>query len=583
MNSKIKKNFNAEEKILKNMLGINQYYRKGQRYKPMIGDNTMSMLDIDRLQNVYEILEQSIDSFDDELINLLMQHYENDIDKLFEDVVDEVYKILYGRDKVSGVRPTIRYFNEIDKEIEEQMRINSLAYFCSNTIGMIMNWHHLEWAWLVENFPLLAILAARDHGKSYFFSNAYPLWMVYRYDKNSNLQSRRNGKLGYIFSHTLPQAIELLDIIKDNVEEIDILREKLYPNYRENWSKVSVKFKNGCKIRVRGMLSSIRGAHPGYIVLDDVIKDDSIYSKIKRERTKTYVASAILGMLVPGGQMISVGTPFHYADLYSMFAESKDFVLRKYPAIDKDGNLLWPERHDKKDLEMRRRISGKVVFTREYLVEPISEDTSMFPESILRNSIVGMNSYSYVNNIEAFPIKFKRVIFGGDFALSARVGADFVSFVTFGVDDNENFWLLNLFHEKGVSYTEQKNVLKSIWRRFKPDIMYLEANQFQRIYSEELKNETSMPVKPFITTKRKNSLDEGVPALSVLFENGKIKFPYATENDKKITDMILDEFRSIGWTEKGIEGIGEHDDIVMSIWIARNAYLNKGSFTYDFI
>lgn len=567
-----------------NMLAVNQFIGKGFRYRPGWKQNVATKLDVDKWQNVYDIMDGVINDIDPVLLGRMLEGYSGDIDNMFNDVVNEAYRILYGKDAISKVRPSLRYLKELENELEEQMRINSLAYFNSSVIGMDINWHHVEWAWLVENFLLLAILAARDHGKSYFFSNGYPIWMAYKYDRMSTVQSRTNGRLGYIFSHTLSQAIDLLEIIKDTIEDVDILREKLYPSFRENWSKVSIKMKNGCRIRVRGMLSSVRGAHPGYIVLDDVLKDNVIYSKIIRERNKSYFSSAILGMLIPGGQLITVGTPFHYADLYSMFKESIDFVYRKYPAIDKDGNLLWERRHNKADLDMRRRVSGKIVFSREFLVEPVSDDTAMFPDNLLQRALVGMQSYSYVENIDAFPIKFKKVVTGGDFAISAKVGADWTSFVTFGIDDNENFWLINLYHEKGVGFTEQKRVLRSIWRRFRPDIMYLEANQFQRIYSESLADESSMPVKAFTTTKRKNSLEEGVPGLAILFENNKLKFPYATPKDKKTTDKILDEFRSIGWTEKGIEGVGEHDDIVMSIWIARNAHLYGGAdFTFDFV
>lgn len=564
------------------MITINQYFHKGNLYKH-IQNGQVSRADIDKWQNVYEVIEGLINDLDPVLLGYLYEGYDNDLDKLFKDLSKETYRSLYGHDK-TGVKPTLKYITELNSELEEQMRYNSLTYFNSNVIGMEINWHHVEWGWLVENFPLIAILAARDHGKSYYFSNGYPLWMAYRYDRYSTLKGRLNGRLGYIFSNTQTQSVNLLDIVRDTVEEIDLLREKLYPKFRDNWSKTSVKFQNGCRLRVKGMNTTVRGAHPGYIVLDDVLRDNVLYSKIQRDKSKDYFTSALLGMLIPGGQMIVVGTPFHRADLYSIFEKSIDFVYRKYPAIDKHGNVLWGSRHSKADLDMRKRVAGNMVFTREYLVDPISEDTAMFPEKILKRALVGMQGYSYVENIEAFPIKFKRVVTGGDFAYSARVGADWTCFGTWGIDDLENFWLLNMYHAKGVGYSEQKRALRSIWRRFRPDVIYLEANQFQAIYSETLKEETSMPVYPFVTTTKKHSLSEGVPSLAILFENGKIRLPYSTEKDIKITEKVLDEFRNVGWTEKGVEGIGEHDDIVMMTWIARNAYLKGGSgFSFDFI
>ena len=71
---------------------------------------------------------------------------------------------------------------------------------------------------------------------------------------------------------------------------------------------------------------------------------------------------------------------------------------------------------------------------------------------------------------------------------------------------------------------------------------------------------------------------------TLLFENGKIHFPYQTKLDREITDKILDEFGNIGYTDKGIQGIGAHDDLVMAIWIARMAQLyGTSGFTWDFV
>ena len=407
---------------------------------------------------------------------------------------------------------------------------------------------------------------------------------MYKYDRLSKDQNVLNGRSGYIFSNTQSQVIDLLEIIKDSISDIDILREKLFPNMREVWSKGSIKTKNGCRLRVRGLGSTVRGAHPGYIVLDDPLKDNVLYSRNQREKNKAYFNASILPMLVPGGQMIVAGTPFHIDDLYSIFRNSYDFAYRVYPAIDEQGNLLWKERHNKADLDMRRRVQGNTIFTREFLVRPISDQSTLFPDEITKKSVLGMGGYSYVANVEAFPIKFRKVVTGADFAMSANVGADFTAFVTFGIDHSDNLYLLNLYHKKGVKFYEQRRALMNIWKNFKPDIIFLEANQFQSIYSQILTEETSMPVKPFVTTSRKQDLKDGVPGLSLLFENGKIHFPYQTKLDREITDKILDEFGNIGYTDKGIQGIGAHDDLVMAIWIARMAQLyGTSGFTWDFV
>ena len=539
--------------------------------------------EIYRLENVYMIIESLINDGDEYLLNIMLEAYEKDISKLFDDMITQIYRILYT-DNRSKAKSDLTYIKSVDDEVKQQMRYNSLCYFASDVLNMEINWHHLEWGWLVENFLMLCVLAARDHGKSFFFSHAYPLWMMFRYDRLNKSAKRLNGRLGYIFSNTMPQGVELLEIVKDSISDIPILREKLYPDYRETWSKTSIKCKNGTRVRVRSFGSSVRGAHPGYIIVDDAMKDNVLYSKLEREKNKDYFASVILNMLVPGGQLITVGTPFHTEDLYSLFKHSVDFAYREYPAYDNKKNLLWPKRHNQEDLDMRKRLMGNLRFSREFLCEPINDSSSMFPESILKRSIIGMEGFKYIANIQESKIKFMKVITGADFAKSANVGADYTCFVTFGIDESGNMFLLNMTHKIGMTFAEQKRELRRIWRNFNPDIMYLEANQFQSIYSEQLKDETDMPVVPFITDRKKHSLEEGVPSLSLLFENGKIHFPYGDSVSKEATDKILDEFRNIGWTDKGIQGVGSHDDIVMAIWIARMASIHgKSSFIFDII
>ena len=130
-----------------------------------------------------------------------------------------------------------------------------------------------------------------------------------------------------------------------------------------------------------------------------------------------------MNMLVPKGQVIVVGTPFHFKDLYSLFQPQKSqennfdemykengWVFKKYPAIDKNGRYLWEGRYDEQELTRKRKQLGQLIFTRELLVEPIVSDSSLFPLRLLQKAFVNMENYKLVGNIEAFPLKFKRVV-----------------------------------------------------------------------------------------------------------------------------------------------------------------------------
>ena len=60
----------------------------------------------------------------------------------------------------------------------------SLLFFSKHILGMQINWHHEEWARLLESKnERLLVQSARGHGKSFFFAKAYPLWLAYRSNK----------------------------------------------------------------------------------------------------------------------------------------------------------------------------------------------------------------------------------------------------------------------------------------------------------------------------------------------------------------------------------------------------------------
>jgi len=526
----------------------------------------------------------------DDVIKIMSSGYDRDIDALLDDTVKEVYRILYGR--VGEIKPNLKGVSEMDGFLEESMRKNDLCYFAQTCLSDFeINWHHVEWGLLINRFRFLSIIAARDHGKSYFFSLAYPIWRAYRYSRFSPNRYDRFGKLGYLFSMNSERASELLEIIKDEVEGNDYLRDRLYPDDKDNWSKRTLKFKTGAKLRARGFGSGVRGAHPGYIVCDDVVKDNVLYSEVQRERNKEYFDAVIMNMLIPKGQICVVGTPFHYKDLYSKFQpqtkeqeasfekmyKENGWVFARYPAIDNDGKFLWTERYNHRELARKKKQLGNLVFSREMLCMPITSDSSLFPLRLLQKAFIGTEHYRLVGNVEAFGIKFKRVITGGDFAMSAEVGADYTTFTTWGEDDFRNRWLVNMFHEKGVGFYQQITALKTIGKMFRPDLMVLEENNFQAIYSEVMKFETSLPIKSYTTGRTKSNLYNGVPGMVLHFENNRIKLPRGDEYSINMTNKMVNEFNHIGFTDKGIQGIGEHDDIVMSTWLAMKGFDDYGN------
>lgn len=520
-----------------------------------------------------ELVDEIIQAMDERGLNEMMNGDVRDVDAVFDALMQDTYRVLYTGDMSIDFRP--RYEENLSAVVEDTLRCANLTYFITSVIpDFQLSWHHLEWGELVQQHKKLCINAARDHGKSFYFSNAYAAWQLYRYTRpRTRSYSKRptaaSSNRGFLFSFSLQQGIDLMEILKGTIEENDILKERLFPQSTANsWSATNIVCRNGARLTVKGFGSSVRGAHPYWIIVDDGLKDNVIYSSLQRNKSTDYFHSVIMNMLVPGGQIIVVGTPFHAEDLYGDLKTKNGWFVIEYPAIFPDGRILWPQRWSFKDLMDKKETQGSIIFSRENLCRPITNESSIFPMEILTRSLLRMENYTLVDSREEFPVKFSKVVVGCDFAISANVGADYAVFSVWGIDElTDERWLLHLYREKGVKFFEQMNVLRRINSRFRPDLIAMENNTFQQIFVETADTE-GMPVIGHTTGIDKYDLKTGWPHLSTLFERGKIHIPVGNVYSQQVKDLIFQDLGSVAFTEKGLESVGSHDDISSSFWLA---------------
>lgn len=534
------------------------------------------------------IVEEIIYGLDDRGILEFLQGGSTDIDTVIGNLMEDTYRVMFTGDTHIDFAP--RYFDRLSSSLEETLRCRNLNYFITSCLPEFqMSWHHLEWGDLTMQHPKLCVIAARDHGKSFYFSNAYPVWQLYRYSKPKNSQlslrpSAANSNRGYLFSFSLQQAVDLMEILKGTIENSTELSARLLPEKRNEgaWAATNIVCKNGARLTCKGFGSSVRGAHPYWIIVDDGLKDNVIYSQLQREKSNNYFQAVIMNMLVPGGQIVVVGTPFHEQDLYGSLKTKKGWFVIEYPAIFPDGRILWPHRWSYQELMGKRDDQGNMIFSRENLCRPITNEASIFPMSILNKSILGMEKYCLVNNRDDFPIKFSRVVAGCDFAISSNVGADYTVFSVWGIDELNHMWLMYMYRKSGISYQDQMQQLRSINVRFRPDVMMLEQNTFQQIFLDEASSE-GLPVQGHTTGIEKNNLQEGWPGLAILFEQGKVHIPVGDERSRENKDIIFGDLGSVAFTDKGLQSVGAHDDVSSSFWLAmlaRNFSVTGGKFLF---
>lgn len=547
-------------------------------------------------QGVYGLVEEMINNLSNEAVVELSSGYGNDVDRVLDVLFEETQAVL-----ADANRPLDKQAFDIpafSDSLEETLRSKSMAYFILTCLPeFIMGWHNVEWANLIQLHKNLNVLASRDHSKSYTFSFAYPLWQMWRYRPKGGY-TRADGVHvptpaeiwragnGLLVTNEITLARHLLKIIREEVESNPILEERLLPEgkSKNGWGSDSLTAKTGAVLLTKSAGSRARGLHCDYVILDDFLDESSLYSAEQRDKFFNLFSGVFRPILNPGGQMLIVGTPFHEEDLYHTLRKQGVFTCLEYPAIFPDGTLLFPERHSINSLMEKQKTLGSLIFSREILVKPITDNTSIFPYAMLRKAIKGQDEVKLVANIDSSPRKFVKVVVGCDFAISSKIGADYSVFTILGVDEFDKYHVLNSVRMKGASYQQQIAALRRINRDFRPDVMYAEDNGMQEIFIQMM-DDANLPVVGKTTNAtNKKSLYSGVPSLAVLFETSRIFFPYGDEKAKAMTDMYFAELNSIAFDgDKGkLESTSRHDDTSMSLWQSVRAAKGALADSFDF-
>lgn len=548
--------------------------------------------------NLTPVQENYIDNYVKEIIsNLppkaiqeLMSGYGNDLDKLLGEMRRQT-AIVTHMDRTLDIEK-LEYLSAVEQSMDLSLRKQSYNYFktvCLPTFRQ--GWRNLEWGNIVQLYPYSGILASRGSGKSFEGCFAFILWRLYSYDRPSTFLresvDNRNRKETCMITNNETLGKKHISMIISEINQNDILREKLNPNMKAKLAATSITTETDSILHLRSKDSMIRGLHVGAVVCDDLPDESALYSQEQREKLHEVFYGSITPIVEPFGYLCVYGTPYASADLYGDLKNDARFKVFEYPAIFPDGQLLAPDRLTFARLTEERQSLGTLVFNREYLIVPVADTSTIFPYEFLKRSIHGMEHISFTNDIESYPIKLMRVVVGCDFAISGNIGADYTVYTVWGIDSNNLIYLINLYREQGASHDLQVNRLIEFNARYKPNKLVCESNGFQRILAGMAKERGLINIEEFITTEgNKKDLKLGLPSLSALFESGRLRVPYGDENTRKSVDIMFGEFNSIAFNSKKgtLESVCGHDDTCMSSFMAiQDLRENKMVATIDYI
>ena len=540
-----------------------------------------------QLVNTLRYTEDIIRNLSDKAIKELSGGYGNDANKLFDELLNQTSKVInFNHSRIETEK--LAYLSDLEKSFDEQLKRVSYNYFKSTCLpNFHQGWRNLEWGNMTQMYPKSAYLCERGAGKSHEFCYAFPLWRAYSYDRpnfyTKDTIDNINRKDTIIITNESTLGKNHMSKIVEEIKYNDILCEKINPNGKAELNKEGISTEQGGTIKLRTFGSSgIRGNHVGAVAVDDFLDKSALYSKEQRSKFSEVFYGEIVSTVEPGGYLLVSGTPFHEKDLYNELKNDPTMMVFEYPGIFPNGEILAPDRYTFADLMDLKVSLGSIVFAREHLVCPVSDGSSLFPWEYLEKAFINMHNVDFVENIESYPYKLTKVIVGCDFAISGAIGADNSVFSVWGVDSMERYHLIHIVKLHGASHNEQVSAIVSLDQRFKPNKIVCESNGFQAILADLARQRGLKNIETFTTTAgNKKDLYLGLPSLSAMFERGQICIPYKEGKTRDTANWLCGEFNSVSFNEDSgkLESVGEHDDGVMSSFIALNSLReNKNIF-----
>lgn len=371
------------------------------------------------------------------------------------------------------------------------------------------------------------------------------------------------------------------------------------------WTETDWSTSDGCRVKAVGAGSKVRGLlrkgrRPTLVVIDDLENDEAVETSEQRKKLERWLIRALLNVGMPGRCLyLTVGTILHADSLLSK-ALRPDFLpawlKRRHAACTTpDGTPatpapagagivpLWPEGWSLEALYEKWLELGSLAFAQEFLNQPVDDENSPFKlewlERALENGRGVPFAYGALPTIpydqvlgtwdlrghELAGTHYQLVVTAWDLALvesesqARERDTDFTVGVTLGLTVDDEVDLRRMYRRRGMTPLEMRTRILAEQTMVEATYVVIENNQAQRIVEWELR-QMGIPVVGHQTDRRKRSLFEGVPAMALLFETGRIALCYSTPAERQRLEVLCAELHGLG--------IEAHDDVVMSLWMA---------------
>lgn len=313
--------------------------------------------------------------------------------------------------------------------------------------------------------------------------------------------------------------------------------------------------------KTSGAEGQIAGQRANLGVLDDIVSEQSAYSKNERDKINNWYGVGFKSRLLPTGVKLVVNTRWHIEDISGFLLEQQrqidkadKWTVVKFPAIlDEDGAKLlglpvgesfWPEFWPKSKFESIKATELQSKWNALYMQNPIADEGNLF-------QIDDFRVWEDPN-----PPECKQIIMTFDTAFSEKETADYSVILTCGIfhvkepDAKGRERLVPNVIVLGMNrgrwgFPELRERAFAAYTKRKPDLLVIEKKASGQSLIQELRM-SKLPIFEYVPDKSKLSRAHSV---TNIISHGRVWFPALPW-----MEPMLDELKAFP--------AGGHDDIV---------------------
>ena len=137
-------------------------------------------------------------------------------------------------------------------------------------------------------------------------------------------------------------------------------------------------------IQTAGVECEQTSQHYDICIHDDIVARENINTPDQIEKVKNYYRDSQSLLEPKNSEMIVIGTPWHYNDLYAELRENTDydvFCRPAYEMYEDKPKIYFPIKFNWETLMRKKKEIGPYLFSAQYLLNPYPEETQEFKES----------------------------------------------------------------------------------------------------------------------------------------------------------------------------------------------------------